>query len=78
MKLDLKQIAHQPGATLPFELEMDLSALEWNGEQPVPQPVHVEGRVRNMAGALLMNAGVNMTEIAAWAYMSDKLYFHTV
>ena len=61
MKLDLKQIAHQPGATLPFELDMDLSDLEWNGEQPIPQPVHVEGRVRNMAGALLMNATLETT-----------------
>lgn len=56
MKLDLKQIAREPGATLPFELDLDLSGLVWNGEQPVTEPVHVEGRVRNMAGAMLMNA----------------------
>lgn len=61
MKLDLKQIARQPGAILPFEFRMDLSDLEWNGERPVTQPVHVEGRVRNMAGALLLNAAMNTT-----------------
>ena len=56
MKLDLKRIAHEPGASLPFEYELDLSRFEWNGEKPIPNPVHVEGRVRNMAGALLMDA----------------------
>lgn len=61
MKLDLKQIAHQPGATLPFQTQLDLSQLEWNGEYPVTQPVRVEGRVRNMAGALLLNASMATT-----------------
>ena len=56
MKLDLKRIAHEPGATLPFECEVDLSQFEWNGEKPMTEPVHVEGRVRNMAGALLLDA----------------------
>ena len=33
-------------------------------------------RFRNsMRGALLMNAGINMTEIAPWAYSSAKLHF---
>lgn len=61
MKLDLKQLAREPGATLPFEFQMDLTDLEWNGERPVTQPVHVEGRVRNMAGALLLNASMDTT-----------------
>jgi alpha-galactosidase len=30
------------------------------------------------SGALLMNAGIDMTELAAWDYQSAKLYFHTV
>lgn len=30
------------------------------------------------SGALLMNAGINMTEIAPWEYQSAKLYFHSV
>ncbi len=61
MKLDLKQIAHEPGATLPFDFQLDLSQFEWNGERPAPQPVRVEGRVRNMAGALLLNASLATT-----------------
>jgi uncharacterized protein len=56
MKLDLKRIAQEPGATLPFEYELDLTDLEWNGGRPVAQPIHVEGVVRNMAGALLLDA----------------------
>lgn len=56
MKLDLKRIAREPGSSLPFAFQMDLSQLEWNGEHPVPQPVNVEGRVRNMAGVLLLQA----------------------
>ena len=30
------------------------------------------------SGALLMNAGINLTEIAPWEYQSAKLYFHSV
>lgn len=56
MKLDLKQIARVPGESLPFEFELDLSGFEWNGEKPVVNPIHVEGVVRNMAGALLLSA----------------------
>ena len=48
MKLDLKRIAREPGSTLPFAFQMDLSQLQ--------QPVTVEGRVRNMAGVLLLQA----------------------
>ena len=61
MKLDLKQIARQPGATLPFSFQMDLTQLEWNGDHPVSQPVTVEGRVRNMAGVLLLQASMATT-----------------
>ena len=56
MKLDLRQIARVPGASLPFEFELDLSDFEWNGEKPLVEPIHVEGVVRNMAGAMLLNA----------------------
>lgn len=61
MKLDLKHIALEPGAVLPFDYELDLTWLEWNGIKPVTQPVHVEGRVRNMAGAMLLNASMDTT-----------------
>ena len=30
------------------------------------------------SGALLMNAGINMTEIAPWVYDTKKLYFYAV
>jgi len=30
------------------------------------------------SGALLMNAGINLTEIAPWEYMSAKLHFYTI
>ena len=56
MKLDLKRFAQEPGAVLPFDLELDLSEMEWNGGRPFSHGIHVEGRVRNMAGAMLLNA----------------------
>jgi len=59
MKLDLKPLAQQPGAVLPFELQMDLSDVEWYGARPLAQPVHVEGLVRNRAGALELKARLN-------------------
>lgn len=61
MKLDLKRIAHEPGAVLPFNYELDLTWLEWNDVRPITQPVHVEGRVRNMAGAMILNVVMNTT-----------------
>lgn len=56
MKLDLKPLAQQPGGVLPFALQMDLSDVEWNGAKPFAQPIHVEGQVRNRAGALELKA----------------------
>ena len=56
MKLDLKQVAQQPGAVLPFELQVDLSGVEWNGARPVTEPVHIAGEVRNRAGAMELKA----------------------
>ena len=61
MKLDLKRIAHEPGAVLPFDYELDLTWLEWNDTRPITQPVHVEGRVRNMAGAMILNVVMDAT-----------------
>ena len=61
MKLDLKRFAQEPGAVLPFGLQLDLSEVEWNGQRPFAHEVHVEGRVRNMAGAMLLNARLSST-----------------
>ena len=56
MKLDLKHVAQEPSAVLPFDFELDLSQVEWNGIRPFSHSIHVEGRVRNMAGAMMLNA----------------------
>ncbi len=56
MKLDLKDVILVPGAALPFAFQMDLSTLEFGGNRPITEPVEVSGQVRNMAGALVLNA----------------------
>ncbi len=56
MKLDLRSLAREPGAALPFSFELDLKDLEWNGERPVTAPVRVSGQVRNKAGAMFLTA----------------------
>ena len=56
MRLNLKRIAQESGASLPFDYELDLSQVEWNGQRPFAGGVRVTGRVRNMAGALLLSA----------------------
>lgn len=53
MRLNLKDIIHVPGAVLPFAFALDLSDHEFGGERPIQEPVKVDGRVRNMAGALV-------------------------
>ena len=54
MRLNLRKIIPAPGASVPFDFQMDLSELEWNGERPAAHPIHVSGTVRSMAGALLL------------------------
>ena len=39
---------------------------------------HCEELDLTCSGALLMNAGINMTEIAPWSFGSAKLYFRAV
>ena len=56
MKLNLKHIAQEPGAVLPFDHELDLSQVEWNGQRPFARAIRITGRVRNMAGAMLLSA----------------------
>ena len=56
MRLDLKHIAREPGAVLPFGYDLDLSPVEWNGRRPFLRPVRITGRVRNMAGAMVLSA----------------------
>ena len=56
MRLNLTRIAQEPGAVLPCDLELDLSQVEWNGQRPFDGGVHITGRVRNMAGAMVLSA----------------------
>ena len=52
MRLELKDIIYVPGAALPFGYELDLSELDFYGERPLPEPVKVQGVVRNRAELL--------------------------
>ena len=58
MRLNLREIIHTPGASLPFAFQMDLSDLEFNGQRPAAHPIEVEGVVKNTAGALVLVDGV--------------------
>lgn len=55
MRLNLRDIIHVPGASLPFDFQLDLSELEFFGERPLTRPVQVSGTVRNMADALVLD-----------------------
>ena len=61
MRLDLRPILRTPGASLPFQFELDLSGLDFYGEKPFAHPVRVGGAVRNMAGALQLEGTAETT-----------------
>lgn len=54
MRLDLRPIIHQPGASIPFSFSLDLSKEDFFGEQPIQEPVQVSGAVTNVAGMLVL------------------------
>ena len=54
MRLNLREIIHVPGASLPFAFQLDLSQEEFFGEHPIPRPVQVQGRVKNVADVLVL------------------------
>lgn len=54
MRLDLRSIIHQPGASIPFSFSLDLSKEDFFGEQPITHPVQVSGSVANIAGMLVL------------------------
>ena len=56
MRLDLRDIIHVPGAVKEFTFDLDLSQLEFYGDKPIEEPVHVQGKVVNRAGLLLLEA----------------------
>ena len=54
MRLDLKNVIHIPDAKAPFQLQVDLSDLEFYGRKPIVRPVQAQGCVTNHAGALVL------------------------
>ena len=56
MRLDLKDIILMDGGVVPFDYELDLSQLEFNGAYPIAEPVKAVGEVRNTAGVLELTA----------------------
>lgn len=52
MRLDLRKIIHVPGASVPFDLQLDLTHLDFFGARPITRPLQVQGKVTNRAGAL--------------------------
>ena len=54
MRLNLREIIHVPGASVPFDFTLDLTQEEFFGEHPITQPVHVEGTVKNIADVLVL------------------------
>jgi uncharacterized protein len=59
MRLNLREIIHVPGASLPFEFTLDLTQEEFFGERPITQPVRVTGSVRNVADVLMLEGQVS-------------------
>lgn len=54
MRLNLREIIHVPGASVPFDFTLDLTQEEFFGEHPITQPVHVEGTVKNITDVLVL------------------------
>lgn len=61
MRFNLKEILHVPGASLPFESQLDLSDLDFYGERPFAHPIVIHGTVRNMADALMLEGSADTT-----------------
>lgn len=61
MRLNLRDIIHAPGASVPFQFQLDLSGLDFYGARPFQEPVRVSGSVRNTADALTLSGGAETT-----------------
>jgi uncharacterized protein len=58
MRLDLREIINIPGGQVPFDYEPDLSELSFDSVKEIKKPVHVSGRVQNIAGVLVLTADI--------------------
>ena len=54
MRLGLRDIIHNPGASVSFSDRVDLSDLRYGTTFPVTEPVQISGTVRNTADVLMM------------------------
>ena len=54
MRLNLREIIHVPGASIPFEFSLDLTQEDFFGEYPITRPVQVSGSVKNIADVLVL------------------------
>ncbi len=54
MTLDLKSIFAREGSSFPISYSLDLQAFEWMGQQPLKDPIRIEGAVTNQAGVVLL------------------------
>ena len=54
MRLNLQQIMHVPGASIPFAFQLDLSQEACFGEYPISRPVTVTGHEKNVADVLML------------------------
>jgi len=56
--LGLRDIIHNPGASVSFSERVDLSDLRYGTSYPVSEPVQVVGTVRNTADVLMMKGTI--------------------
>ena len=59
MLIDVRPILHIPGTRLDFQFQLDLSDLDFNGRNPVKEPVAVSGFIRNSADVLNLELTAN-------------------
>ncbi len=61
MLLSLAKIIDCPGASIPFDVALDFSEMEFGWQAPVTEPVRASGSVRNTAGVLILSGTVGTT-----------------
>lgn len=61
MLLGLRDIIHNPGASVSFSESVDLSDLRFGTSYPVSEPVLAVGTVRNTADVLMMKGTITTT-----------------